>query len=1385
MDVANVPPEDRDTAQEIVGYLNFSTGTFDPQFYRAFDRAFTAMAEPSAQESAERSAGTRGADPAGQTPAWARLGGWLKAQAAALQGSSPAFANTAQATAVVELAFDRVLPEYRAFHRDILLHQPDENLFQPYFLARVCQTLLQVGPASDGPDEVVRETIDRLNCFLGHRPVAVLNNEQKLQPYDHEWVAPIPVYLEGAGLAGGRYHDLVAQALAILRETDPDVRDLAWFDPQLLRELAIDPRSYDFDHPVNKRPNYHFGQWDPHEIDTRGRYRRFVLQDVTLDAVWRRTQEASSIPPAELLFEAGAVLAGTMLMASAVSGNAPDAHDSGTTLSTLLPRIVRCREQFYARLLARVPGAHGERLRAEAARLHQPFAAARQHLNQRLAKLRAVQLQHVRLAQLFAQMGYADAARRQAQIVPVASARMLCEINGLMTTIHQKVDRRLLREAASAVPEAVALLHRAIECGALVDPWSILGSQGQFSLFPAMENSVRDHRVDVLTHLMKRLFSLLVRLIGEAAATGEDTLLDHLHGILLSLSQWWDRFASEDVSGIDSVSGSDASLSALQVAAALRAWHAAGEGTGDMTFWRKHAAHFTSPKTYALVAETLLDRGDHTAAMGLLMQWLAHYDETPLVEGEFSFGTLTLRWLNDVLTSGDPNKIGDPNNTGEADDPATIARRWELVGRFFDYLEANADEQWSVPRFDLKSTANSRRSRGGNDAPAAGRDAPKPHSDDDDTLFDELIGEDPDEEEDEDAIFGAAYENVVYRDSTRDGNEGNTLSSGDESTEFELEGEARRLINRLAFLDVVAKLWKTAAVGLDAETDDHRERVAAWRGQVEEHRRGLLRLLDEVETYQLPAPRLGPEALFEYDRRRQVRDELLGRIVLTCVETIDAARLLAALSPDDADDACPAPPAEAATEGEATAGEAATGDAWERCFVQTVRALKTGDVAALDERLPRLRALLGEQPVLYVPLSKGGRPREIVAAHGVQSAVGMLLQTLPRAGRVGEACRLVGVVQHMERHRPVGDGAVTEFDRLFQLGFDAAVHALIDSIEAASRRPLIEEESQSLELFEGLQTLTEGLLRRWNAHARSLRLSSLERGSEKKRWEALVAFISAYGADLFTPKFLNLGNLRAVSHQRVDVWLKRLEEDEDAEPRLRLLDDLDVKIPRREAVELLSIVVDTLIENYSEFKDYNSTTTQSDHGELLYILLDFLRLRTAYERFAWNLRPVLMVHETLVRRRKTATAELWRRALTERTQDAADWHQTHLRELVTKYGVQLPTIADRLSERFVRSLAVDRLRALIQPALEELQTDDAHTAFSLLEQELHEFTDHPTGSGLDVPAWLTALEEEVREAQSATDRRASRPAALVDHIPKLVLAWDDVMAQLRTWDTAG
>ena len=69
---------------------------------------------------------------------------------------------------------------------------------------------------------------------------------------------------------------------------------------------------------------------------------------------------------------------------------------------------------------------------------------------------------------------------------------MACEIQCRITTGHLAVEKGELRAAAEQLVEAEDLLQRAIECGALIDPWNILGFQGQFSLFPAPENSGPD-----------------------------------------------------------------------------------------------------------------------------------------------------------------------------------------------------------------------------------------------------------------------------------------------------------------------------------------------------------------------------------------------------------------------------------------------------------------------------------------------------------------------------------------------------------------------------------------------------------------------------------------------------------------------------------------------------------------------------------------------------------------------------------------------------------------------------------------------------------------------------------------------------------------------------
>ena len=100
-----------------------------------------------------------------------------------------------------------------------------------------------------------------------------------------------------------------------------------------------------------------------------------------------------------------------------------------------------------------------------------------------------------------------------------------------------------LNKAAELLEESIALLHRGIECGALVDPWNILGFGGQYSLFPSPENSVYDHRVDELIAIVSSIFTVGVQIQKEAAADGIDGIEGRVSQGLDALADWWDKFA--------------------------------------------------------------------------------------------------------------------------------------------------------------------------------------------------------------------------------------------------------------------------------------------------------------------------------------------------------------------------------------------------------------------------------------------------------------------------------------------------------------------------------------------------------------------------------------------------------------------------------------------------------------------------------------------------------------------------------------------------------------------------------------------------------------------------------------------------------------------------
>jgi hypothetical protein len=1302
-------------ASGILGYLNFSQGRPDPRWQKQLNDAYAFVA------------GRGAAQP------WQVLHDWLRERLASLQaGGAAAFRDAGQATAVLALVFERLLPAYHRHHADLLAHRTDRDLFQPFFLARAAEAVLAQGGPWDEDERIVAGALGQLNDFVGYRPVAILETRPRGEPYAHERVRPIPLYLKGAGVAWGRHHDLLARALDLLSTTDPGLLAEAQFDPQLLDELAVDPRAYDHGHPVNRRSNYVFGEWDPHHIDNQGRYRRFVVRQVILDALLERVALPGDLDADELLTEAAAVLAGTILMASGISGSGPSAHDSTATLAKLMPGIVRYREAFYAQLLQRLGGRHGERLHQEAATTRQPFGAARQYLNQYLARQRAAQLQQRTLALVFADMGYPDRSRREAARIPAASVRLLSEVLGRLATGRLLLDRGDLAAAAALLPEVEDLLHRGIECGAFADPWNILGFQGLFPLSPAREDSVRDNRIDELIHLMQQLFGFHARLLSEAAGAGEQALAATVSAGMRRLAGWWDRFASVEVGEVRRVHGGEAADSAEHVANALARWHERGAAAADLAFWRQHLENFRSPKAFALVVDALLRKGDFQAGMALMMNWLGQAEQVPLEDGEHSFHNLALRWMLSVTAGGTqarsasegttPTLAGASGLCGIQGRSASEGASWPLVVKFFDYLEANAEDYWQVPWLGPEQLP-----------------MPRPADADDD-------------------LYSAAYEDVTFRDSADDNEEGAVADGGASlRQEFHLEAEGESLARRLRFLATLARLWLLAGrQDVRLGPDARREQLLAWLTAAREKQEQLLALLDALHTYPVPQPIGSEESLVEYDRRRLFKEHLLYQAIATC---LDMALAVGALR---------------GATGETLAPEGERPE-WEPAAGRLEQALLRGDAAEVRALLPGFLESFRREPLTFRALQDGGEPRPILRARLAQTVLRALASALPRLGLLRETYHLLRTARDMEQARPVGGRGTTEFNQLFETAFQGVVECVVSSADTWP------EESDDRELVAVLETLTAPFLNLWVEYSRSLRLSSLEAVGSAEDWEALRGFVRRYGADLFHARFMTLGNLSGILHHGVGAYLDYLRDNPDPLHPVKLIDDLENGLERGPAERHLEAVLQAVVENYEEFKDYNTTTAQSDFGDNLHLLLDFLRLKAAYERHAWQFRPLVLAHEVLARSGRVEAAVLWEEGFARATQGLATEHVRELARLEQAHGMRLGTVADRLRERFVKPLALDRLCALVGPAMEEASREGERPALEELEEELRPFTAVPAGVGLDVPAWLRRLELEVEQVHASHTSLAELAEDLLQ-MPERALSQEELRQQVQDWE---
>ena len=1361
MELRDLGSDGQSALERVLGYLNFSSGAEDTQFLASVNTLYGILEQPD-RSPAKPSSGADSHETDPQHATCYVLLKLLKTKLAELQAAqSSAFSDARQASLLLDLLSEDLIGAYTEFHRDLLFHHTTQTLFRPFLFGRMCETVLGLSDDWDDRDRCVSRMLQRINDYVGYRPVAVLEN-RTLEPYAHERVRPIPLYIREAGVGFGPYQSVVTQTLEMLSATDPRIQRAACFNPQQLAELAIDPRAYDFDHPVNKRPNYHFGQWDPHAIDNQGFYYRFVVQQVTLDALMQRLETSSDkIPLHQIETEAAAVLAGTILMAAGVSGAGPETFDSGVTLGNLLPGIAGYRDAFYEQLimqLAQRDADHADRLRAESRRLRQPFGAARQHLNTQLTRKRASQLEHVRLASIYARMGQPRAAQRQIDTVPVASARMLCQIDCNLARSQRLIENGSLAEALELLQTCRDILNRAIECGAIIDPWNILGFDGNFSLFPAMENSIHDHRVDELLDIVDELFDTYGRLWSAAASVADSKVESAVSLELEEFAKWWHQYAVHEVSCVECEDALDTFRASRNVAEALKQWHAAGEATGDIGFWAPYVENFESPKAYAMVINMLLERKDVVAARGLLIHWLGQAEMVSLEHGDDSFFRLAIRWLVEVLKIElSPASTESPVKVNPCG--ATI-EDWTRVQKFFDYLEANAGDYWSVPGFGAWEIFE---------------DEELDESELDDSELEDLEDElEAEDDEDDDDLFGAAYEDVVYRDSTDDGIEGSVYDTASGQGDA-LDATHDAIVRRLAFLNALSRLRRTSAVAWMLGSSENRsevnfgETLQSWLRHAQLIREDLERLVMDVWRHRLARPTHDYMSLAEFDRERMIKESLMEHIIAACVESSQSIHFIVCALNSEVGTTQHVSDVNSVLDGLDLSADDALSIRMIRCALQ-------GKHVEARETWTELKVALRSEAVLYVPLVRGGNPSSIISVRIRQQLLRTLLSWLPRLGMLTETRELIDVIRQMERNVPAGPGAVTEFDDLYEVGFRALVDSIIRATNVDETQHLAPSSEDGTQLVSSLESMTESMLVTWLAHSRTLRLSVLEKVKGSTPWQELVDFIRAFGEDLFSQHFLSLANIRSILYQGVDSWLDQLEDNPPPDFEPRLLDAIGKQVAREDAIRYLSLTLEAIVENYAEYRDYNSTTTQSDRGDLLYNLLDFLRLLSNYERVVWNLKPVVVAHELLVRRGCNEAAQLWRRALSDRIAEEADRYEERLSKLQTRYAMQLHTVADRISERFLRPLIVDRTRALVEPSIR----DPNSQAFEILEGELSLLAREPSGVGFEPPAWLLALEEEVHRCRRR-DKTVDDQRLMEAILPAIDLTIEQVNAQIEDW----
>jgi len=213
---------------------------------------------------------------------------------------------------------------------------------------------------------------------------------------------------------------------------------------------------------------------------------------------------------------------------------------------------------------------------------------------------------------------------------------------------------------------------------------------------------------------------------------------------------------------------------------------------------------------------------------------------------------------------------------------------------------------------------------------------------------------------------------------------------------------------------------------------------------------------------------------------------------------------------------------------------------------------------------------------------------------------------------------------------------------------------------------------------------------------------------------------------------------------------------------------------------MLELIYGSVVDKFDRFLEYNTTTTQSDYGNKFYVLLDFLRVEAAYDRDAWERVPESIVHRALALAGKQNALGILEDILEGESREDADQHVDNLMQLEQEYGVHLPGVSDRINERFIKPLAVNRMLALIEPTMHpKIDDREAHAKFERLRREIDSYMEDTSGSAVDIAQWLQDVGREVNRLEAPSDY--IKPPELEVRLPIVPTTEEDVRNQLSIW----